>query len=74
MREHPLAFAEDLDQRRCSCRGCGRTTRESEIYMHSRCHPSAPTWSSYRAGVLSLWCAACDRLVCAIAVARRGDA
>jgi hypothetical protein len=72
MREMRVEFAEDLDRTMCGVPGCDHTTHDSEIYLHSRCHPRAPTWASYRAGVLSVTCAACGKQVCAVAVARRG--
>jgi hypothetical protein len=65
---------EDLDRLGCDVAGCDHTTHDGEVYLHSRCHPDVPTWSSYRAGVLSVWCAACGRQVCAVAVAPRAAA
>lgn len=74
MPEYRLEFAEDLDQIACDAPGCDHTTHDHEIYLHSRCHPDVPTWTSYRAGVLSTWCAACGRQVSAVAVAGRAAA
>jgi hypothetical protein len=74
MKEYRLEFMEDLDEHGCTVPGCDHTAHDSEIYFHSRCHPDVPTWTSYRAGVLSTWCAACGRQVSAVAVARRDDA
>ncbi|MHC4550592.1 MAG: hypothetical protein ACYTEZ_17655 [Planctomycetota bacterium] len=74
MPEHRLDFVEDLDRLGCDVAGCDHTTHDGEVYLHSRCHPDVPTWSSYRAGVLSVWCAACGRQVCAVAVAPRAAA
>lgn len=68
---HRVDFVEDLDQRGCGVPGCDCTSRDSEIYFRSRCHPDVPTWTSYRAGVVSVWCAACGRQVTAVAVAHR---
>ena len=71
MLEHRLDFAEDLDQCHCGVVGCEHTTHDGEIFLHSLCHPNAPTWASYRGGVLSISCAECGRHICAVAVARR---
>lgn len=71
MQEYRLEFAEDLDQMECDVPGCDCRSRDAEIYLRSRCHPDVPTWASYRAGVLSTWCAACGRQVSAVAVAHR---
>jgi hypothetical protein len=71
MREYRLDFAEDLDKIGCKVPGCDHSGDRGETYLHSRCHMDAPTWSSYRAGVLTITCSVCGRVVSAIAVARR---
>ncbi len=71
MTEQPVRFAEDLDRLGCIVPGCDHTTHDGEIYLHSRCHPDASTWTSYRAGVLSVSCAVCRLQICAVAVATR---
>jgi len=71
MPEYRLEFAEDLDRLGCDVAGCDHSTHDGEIYIHSLCHASVPTWTSYRAGVLSVWCAECGRQVSAVAVAER---
>jgi hypothetical protein len=64
---------EDLDAltNRCSVPGCTRTRHDGEIWLHSRCHPSAPTWACYRGGRLRIECARCKRPIATIKVARR---
>jgi hypothetical protein len=71
MQEHGLQFAEDLDGVQCNVEGCDHASHDGEIFLHSRCHPQAPTWSSYRAGVMTVSCAVCGRHICAVAVATR---
>jgi len=74
MREHQLDFAEDLDKLGCQVPGCDHSGERGETFLHSVCHFEAPTWTSYRAGVLTISCSVCGRSVSAIAVARRAGA
>jgi hypothetical protein len=74
MREYRLHFADDLDKTGCSVPGCDHTGHRGETYFHSLCHFKAPTWTSYRAGVLTITCSVCGRVVSAVAVARRPSA
>jgi hypothetical protein len=71
MRECRLDFAEDLDKLGCQVPGCDHSGERGETLIHSLCHFEAPTWTSYRAGVLTITCSVCGRQVSAIAVARR---
>jgi hypothetical protein len=71
MLEHRLDFAEDLDRLACAVPGCDHRGHRGETFLHARCHRTAPTWTSYRAGVLTLTCSQCGRHVSAIAVAHR---
>lgn len=70
MREYRLDFAEDLDKLGCQVPGCDHKGDRGETFLHSQCHFKAPTWTSYRAGVLTITCSVCGRRVSAIAVAR----
>jgi hypothetical protein len=71
MLEHRLDFAEDLDRLGCKVPGCDHRGDKGETFLHARCHMTAPTWTSYRAGVLTITCSVCGGHVTAIAVARR---
>ncbi|HEX5135583.1 MAG TPA: hypothetical protein VFY93_01295 [Planctomycetota bacterium] len=73
MREYRLDFADDLDKLGCQVPGCDHSGERGETYLHSRCHFNAPTWTSYRAGVLTVSCSVCGGVVSAIAVARRAS-
>jgi hypothetical protein len=70
MREHEVKFQSDLGGR-CTVPGCPCTERDSELYIHSRCHPRSGMELSYRLGVLTVRCRTCKRHVASIAIAER---
>lgn len=45
---------------------------DDTLTFHARCHPLAPTWTSYTAstGVMEVTCAVCGALVVEVAVER----
>jgi hypothetical protein len=73
MQNYHLSFKEDLDQLGCGVPGCEHSHHDG-IYLHARCHLDAPTWASYREGVLTLTCSRCGRHVDAVAIAARPPA
>ena len=58
---------EYLDEAICSTPGCDE--EHGPLYLHSRCHPEAPTWTLYEDGVLRVECAECREEVAIIRVA-----
>jgi hypothetical protein len=56
-----------LDHMQCGTPGC--TSTHGEFCLHGRCHLDAPSWPWYEAGVLTLRCATCNRVVSRIKVA-----
>ena len=61
-------YANDLDDMTCLVPGCqcdGRT-----LYIHSRCHPQAPTWARYTHGTAALVveCTKCGEAVAEFAL------
>lgn len=58
-----------LDQAQCEVPDCKHDSHDSKLFLHSRCHPKAPTWAVYEAGVITVLCAECDELIIEIAVA-----
>jgi hypothetical protein len=64
-------YKEGLKDLKCPCGvpGC-----EDPLYMHSKCHPEAPTWARYFDGVLTIECSVCRKVIAEFAVAsRNGD-
>lgn len=43
------------------------------MYLHSNCHPQAPTWAVYQkdTGVVIITCAICGSIATGVKVARR---
>lgn len=68
MSSSPLT-RRDLDRGVCMVPGCDHTDHDG-LFLHGRCHISAPTTCEYRReGVLRVTCSACGKLVAEIAVA-----
>lgn len=42
------------------CEVCGD---DSSVYLHSRCHPEAPTWAVLSGDILTIECAVCSEAV-----------
>lgn len=59
--------ASDLDKMTCSNPDCH--VQHGPLYLHSRCHPTDPTYSKYVEGTLIVECATCKAVVTTIAVA-----
>ncbi len=59
---------EVLDTRPCDDPECGED--HGPFYFHSKCHPEAPTWIYYHAGIITIECAECEEFIAEIAVAR----
>lgn len=64
-----LLTRELLDNMLCSNPNCDHTSHDSEMYIHSNCHPEAPTWCIYDGGVLSVICSECENYIADILVA-----
>ena len=66
-------YREDLDapDMVCSIEGCGCGQESGPVYLHSACHPTHPTWASYRGDVLTIECAACKRKIASFVIASR---
>jgi hypothetical protein len=63
---------KELESLGCDCDEC----QESEIaFLHSHCHPDAPTWAVYnrRSGVLRIDCAQCGKFIADFWVKERGN-
>lgn len=58
-----------LDKFTCQTQGC--TCSGSVLYVHGRCHPTAPYAAQYdsRTGALAIVCSACSELIMRIEVA-----
>jgi hypothetical protein len=65
-------YREDMEEGP-ACRACGDGCPHGELYLHSACHPQAPTWVSYFADLLTLHCSACRKVVASFVVASRAD-
>jgi len=44
------------------------SAEDGVVYLHSKCHPRSPTWSSYLNGILKIECARCGETILAIKV------
>jgi hypothetical protein len=66
-------YREDFDhpRDRCTAPGCDHTLEDGDLYIHSVCHPSVPTWARYRGDVLTIECAACERVIGSFVIASR---
>lgn len=58
---------ETLDGMSCAKPGCDHSTHEG-LWLHSKCHPPAPTWCYYKDGILTITCAECEKPIAAIVV------
>lgn len=65
--------ANELDDMTCTAPGCGCG---GALYVHSRCHPNAPTWARYMRGsaVLELMCCECATVITSVALTVSGPA
>ena len=61
---------QDLKDLTCAEPGCTHDSHENGLALHSRCHPSQPTWAWYKDGVLTVRCSRCESVVATIAVAQ----
>lgn len=52
-------YVEDLPAC-CEHEGCGCGGR---LYIHSKCHSGAPTWTFVEGGVLTVECSVCRRTI-----------
>lgn len=52
-----------------SCDGCDDPDCDGELFIHSRCHPEAAPWASYKDGVVTFACGECREPIVAIQVA-----
>lgn len=59
-----MLYGTDLEAMVCTACQC----QSSTLYFHSRCHPDAPSWVSYHAGVITVACSVCDKVVATVAV------
>lgn len=66
-------YREDFegDGARCTVPGCEHGGDTCELYLHSVCHPCAPTWARVRGDVLTIECAICRRKIGAFVLASR---
>jgi len=48
---------------------CDQCGDDSSLYLHSRCHTSAPTWAVLTGDVLTLECARCQKVITRFRVA-----
>ena len=67
-------YRADLDRLAaggCQSPGCDHSAHDNTVFLHARCHPSAPTYCSYEAGsgVLRITCSVCRKPVASVAVA-----
>jgi hypothetical protein len=60
---------ELLDNMVCSNPDCNHTAHDSEMYLHSKCHPESPAWCIYYGGVITVICAECENIIADILVA-----
>ena len=42
---------------------CGHYSSDEWMYLHSRCHPSDPTYCKVKGNTLIVECAVCDKLI-----------
>jgi phage FluMu protein Com len=42
------------------CENCGA---DGSVYLHSKCHPKVPTWAVLSGDVLTIECAACQKVL-----------
>lgn len=65
---NPLTRA-DLDGTPCQAEGCDHAHDAEGLVLSPRCHPHGRTEVWYRAGVLTLVCGRCKKMIVEIAVA-----
>lgn len=62
--------AADLDE--MGCAECGEKEDHEHkpvpLVFHSKCHPAAPTWATYKSGKLRIECAECRTVVAVLGV------
>lgn len=63
-----LLTREVLDTTSCDDPKCSE--HHGPFYFHSKCHPEAPTWIYYHAGIITIECAECEGFIAEIAVAK----
>lgn len=52
--------ARDFNGMTCAIPDCDHSQhRGGALYLHSRCHPSSPTWARYDNGLVIVECAIC---------------
>lgn len=68
-----LIYREDADAAQCATPGCNHDVH-GPLWLHAACHPEGPLKAHYQAGVLSVRCLACDKLIGEFALASRGVA
>ncbi len=66
MRAARKPLTSDLLPTKCESPGCVCST--GPMYLHSRCHPSEPTWAFVLNGVLTVECAVCRKHIVSIKV------
>jgi hypothetical protein len=61
----------DLDQLVCSDEDCSNTACSEQMFFHSPCHPTEPTWVMYdgEMRVLVVTCSVCNQPVATVKVA-----
>jgi len=64
-----ILYREDFERETCAVPGCDCTAHDTEMYIHARCHPDAPTWTIYSDGALRVVCVECERPICEVSVA-----
>ena len=68
-------FLEDLSNMVCANPDCTHKNHSGSMYIHSKCHPEAPTWVRYDrdTAMATVICVQCEREIAEIAIAARGD-
>ena len=63
-----MFYKEDLDKMECAM-----SHGAKKLWLHSKCHITAPTWVKYENGVLNIHCSWCSKIVAKIAVKSKND-
>lgn len=63
-----MLYQEDMANMQCPC---GKPGCEDPLYIHGKCHMTAPAWVKYFDGVLTVECSVCETQIAQFAVAKR---
>lgn len=66
-----MIYQEDLLNAVCGNPDCDHTNHNDMFWIHSGCHPTAPTWVINHDGKLVIVCCICGGMIEEIAVAAR---